>query len=284
MNLLAMLLPLCIGGPSDCETYAFGQQLHSEPVAGYEIYIGDLKDEIKKQVEVRAKSIDQRDHLGKLLLDKEMVVALNSLSTLTGSSPLPNVRIRLDMRDLKLSDALRSLAMLAKIELAIDEDAPLDSRVTAVVPNVCLVTALDLLSQSGGAAWRVETKGSATRVRVGRSLKPSILSWQSGSTRPAFATFDQLRAPTSARTLAAPVAFSMMRMEDRSTFTCPHCDRKATVVKESSSAHCPKCTKRMKDDWQFCPSDGARRPAAVLPWKFCPMCGKSVASMTAKSR
>ena len=65
--------------------------------------------------------------------------------------------------------------------------------------------------------------------------------------------------------------------EIRSTFTCPHCKQQVTVVHQRQAPECDTCGRAFHDDWQFCPFDGAKRPASAgIDWQFCPLCGKSV--------
>jgi hypothetical protein len=65
--------------------------------------------------------------------------------------------------------------------------------------------------------------------------------------------------------------------EVRSTFTCPHCKQQVTVIHKHESPKCEKCGRVFHDDWQFCPFDGAKRPASTdSDWQFCPICGKSI--------
>jgi hypothetical protein len=65
--------------------------------------------------------------------------------------------------------------------------------------------------------------------------------------------------------------------EVRSTFTCPHCKHQVTVIHKHESPKCEKCGRVFHDDWQFCPFDGAKRPASTdTDWQFCPICGKSI--------
>ena len=65
--------------------------------------------------------------------------------------------------------------------------------------------------------------------------------------------------------------------EVRSTFTCPHCKQQVTVIHQHQAPKCDTCGRVFHDDWQFCPFDGAKRPAnASSDWQFCPICGKSI--------
>jgi hypothetical protein len=64
--------------------------------------------------------------------------------------------------------------------------------------------------------------------------------------------------------------------EERSTFTCPHCNGKATVIGQRQQPKCTKCQRAFQADWQFCPADGTPRPPAPGAWRYCPLCGKRV--------
>ena len=65
--------------------------------------------------------------------------------------------------------------------------------------------------------------------------------------------------------------------EVRSTFTCPHCKNQVTVIHKPESPKCEKCGRVFHDDWQFCPFDGAKRPAGTdTDWQFCPICGERI--------
>ena len=75
-----------------------------------------------------------------------------------------------------------------------------------------------------------------------------------------------------------PLSLSGVKVaEERSTFTCPHCKQQVTVLHQHTAPKCEKCSRTFHDDWQFCPFDGAKRPASAgTDWQFCPLCGKSV--------
>ena len=65
--------------------------------------------------------------------------------------------------------------------------------------------------------------------------------------------------------------------EVRSTFTCPHCKNQVTVIHKHEAPKCDKCGRVFHDDWQFCPFDGAKRPAGTdTDWQFCPICGERI--------
>ncbi|MCW3055074.1 MAG: hypothetical protein JWN14_4244 [Chthonomonadales bacterium] len=66
-------------------------------------------------------------------------------------------------------------------------------------------------------------------------------------------------------------------LETHSTFTCPNCKHQITVVHQHQAPKCDKCGRAFHDDWDFCPFDGAKRPATASDaWQFCPICGKSI--------
>jgi hypothetical protein len=82
---------------------------------------------------------------------------------------------------------------------------------------------------------------------------------------------------STAYTLANTLIQTNKVAEVRSTFTCPHCKQQVTVIHQHQSPKCDQCGRVFRDDWQFCPFDGAKRPAtAGIDWQFCPICGKSV--------
>jgi hypothetical protein len=86
-----------------------------------------------------------------------------------------------------------------------------------------------------------------------------------------------LRFYPNTRTRAPLTTYSFTSPSSLWTFTCPHCKGQVTSVRRAAdAAKCPTCSRTMATEWQFCPSDGTKRPAARNEWKFCPMCGKTV--------
>jgi hypothetical protein len=62
----------------------------------------------------------------------------------------------------------------------------------------------------------------------------------------------------------------------RTTFSCPHCKGKTTMIRVRQQPQCPKCSRTFEADWQYCPADGTKRPSSPTSWQYCPLCGKRV--------
>jgi hypothetical protein len=189
--------------------------------------------------------------------------------------------VDLGLDDVPVADAIKQLVAKAAPDLtvAIAPDLPADLRVTLRVPKVQLATALDLLTQAAGVSWWLEQADGKTTLRIGKEARPSRRS----EALPAVASDaypDLLATFTNrAENLALEPAATLLRNyspEERATFTCPQCKQQATVVRTASQPKCPKCSRLFEAGWQFCPVDGARRPAAPTAWKFCPHCGQPI--------
>jgi len=82
---------------------------------------------------------------------------------------------------------------------------------------------------------------------------------------------------SSVYTLGNSLVGTTNLLETRSTFTCPNCKHQVTVIHQHQAPKCEKCGRAFHDDWDFCPFDGAKRPATASDdWQFCPICGKSI--------
>ena len=87
----------------------------------------------------------------------------------------------------------------------------------------------------------------------------------------------QSKPLTSIYTLGNSLVGTTNLLETRSTFTCPNCKHQVTVIHQHQAPKCDKCGRAFHDDWDFCPFDGAKRPANTNDdWQFCPICGKSI--------
>ena len=87
----------------------------------------------------------------------------------------------------------------------------------------------------------------------------------------------QSKPLSSIYTLGNSLVGTTNLLETRSTFTCPNCKHQVTVVHQHQAPKCDKCGRAFHDDWDFCPFDGAKRPATASDaWQFCPICGKSI--------
>ncbi len=127
--------------------------------------------------------------------------------------------------------------------------------------------------------WSSQIKDGKTFLRVGKFS--AVLAFRSTPFR--FGRGKQTVIGSGLRLHGDGVVYSYSQNENRSTFTCPHCKRQATVIRKAEAAHCPKCERVMQSDWQFCPNDGTKRPASETAWKFCPFCSRAV-TMTEAAR
>jgi hypothetical protein len=192
-------------------------------------------------------------------------------------SPLPpSSPADLDIDNATVADAARQVLDRTKLkaELQVDPDVPADARVTLRARNVKANTALDLLAQSAGVNWSLEQKDGKTILRLGKTVRTSPYAQF-------FHGFSAVGPRGGAGGIVVPPVAPLAAARDwiistRSTFTCPHCKGRATVIRQNAAPKCPKCTRLFQPDWQFCPQDGSKRPAPANEWKFCPMCGKRV--------
>jgi hypothetical protein len=180
------------------------------------------------------------------------------------ASGAPDVKVDLDLDNVGLKDALKRIFERAKQEYTLDDDVPNEPKVDVHAKNVRLSTALNLVTEGAGVAWMYEMRDGKGRFRVGKSL-PRRSLFVPGAAPFAFST-----------TVPGQVGANFLQAYTRSTFTCPHCKGKTTMVREQTTTSCPKCKRVMQPGWQFCPADGTKRPAAASDWRYCPLCGKQV--------
>jgi hypothetical protein len=193
-----------------------------------------------------------------------------------GGSPSPTVS--LDVRDVPIRELVNDLTAQTKATFNVDGDVP-DTRVTLKAKNVRLDTVLDLATQSADVGWRVESPA----VPPGGERPSRSAVYRIGKTLPRRERGVVLNATgmgggsgfLGPRFLDS-VPYQYFNREERSTFTCPHCKATNTVSRVRQQPKCPKCTRVFQPDWQFCPADGAKRPAGPSDWKYCPSCGKQV--------
>ncbi|MBM3457234.1 MAG: hypothetical protein FJX77_01690 [Armatimonadetes bacterium] len=183
-----------------------------------------------------------------------------------------NVRVSVDLDNVSIREALRSLCEGARKEHTVDADVPDQARVTIKARNVRLGTALDLISQAADAGWVMERRGQTERVRVGKSLPRSAANLLfDGSVTPSFVSgIGPLNISAGGATRWD------IGVDERATFQCPHCKGQATVLRRRQAPKCTRCERTFQPDWQFCPADGAKRPAEPGVWQYCPLCGKRV--------
>lgn len=206
-----------------------------------------------------------------------------------------DMRVSPDLRNVSVREAARRLAEQSKREIIVDPDVTESARVSLSAQNVQLTTVLDLISQSAGVRWGREVKPTtalkpgktnSTIYRIGKInslIAPALRLTAPGNTylnrlivRP-----NQSRSTTVAPAYegGAGLLYSLSQRETRSTFTCPHCKRQATVIRKTEAPKCPQCERVFQPTWQFCPQDGTRRPAGESAWKNCPFCGKTVSGV-----
>jgi transcription elongation factor Elf1 len=188
------------------------------------------------------------------------------------------VLVRLDLRDAAIREAARQLAEQSKREIVVDADVSDSARVSLRATNVRLGTALDVLSQAAGVRWGRETKDNKTTYRIGKNVPAFTVPTIQLVPGASGGVYRSTAPPTAAqlRALENGLVYSYGSREQRSTFTCPHCKRQATVIRKAVTPKCPKCERVFQSSWQFCPNDGTRRPASETTWKACPFCGKQV--------
>lgn len=190
-----------------------------------------------------------------------------------------NMKISLNLEDIRGKEALKSTLESAGKNYVLDPDVPEEPRVTLKVKDVRLSTALDLLTEALGVGWRVELRDGKPTYRVGKSILTGFaamgLTGIGDVVRHGLITAPEITAfvPNHGARLH-PYIFGLT--EERSTFTCPHCKGTTTLLRQRQQPKCTKCQRAFQSDWQFCPADGAKRPAAPNQWKFCPHCGKDV--------
>jgi len=205
-----------------------------------------------------------------------------------------DVRVDVDLKDATPREALKHVFDQTKLKHQVDEDVPDEPRITFTGKGIRLSTALSLIAEVAGVNWTIERRVSvkpapappaagAPRVpqppgsyettvvyRIGKKVSPSRMFF--GSTLPA------LPGPALEGLLGEGGMLNVLTRtrEERSTFNCPHCKGQTTMIRVKQRASCPKCSRLLQDDWQFCPADGTKRPAAPNEWRYCPICGKNV--------
>lgn len=191
-----------------------------------------------------------------------------------------DTRIDLDLQDVSIAEALKVTLQRAGKELVLDPDFTADRRVTLKAKDVKLSTALDLITESAGAGWRVEVRDGKPVYRIGKSIRTSFAAFGLNfhDPRPEVLRDHFLNVPEFSQRFIPDLnhLYVLGVDEERSTFQCPHCKGQTTVVRRRQQPKCTKCSRVFQKDWQFCPADGAKRPAAPNQWKFCPHCGKEV--------
>lgn len=189
------------------------------------------------------------------------------------------VKVSLDVENTSAKDALKQALESAKKEYVLDSDVPEDPRLSLRVKDVRLSTVLDLLTEAMGVGWRVELREGKQTYRVGKNIRTGFAALGlpniGEAVRHGLITAPEITAFVPNHTSKLQT-FIYGLSEERSTFTCPHCKGTTTLLRQRQQPKCTKCSRAFQADWQFCPADGAKRPATPSQWKFCPHCGKDV--------
>jgi hypothetical protein len=193
-------------------------------------------------------------------------------------------RVDLDIDAKTVADAVDEIftALKDKAEYALEPDVPNDVRITVRAKNVRLSTALDLVADAAGIRWGREIKDGKTVYRLGKKVPPLMTPGRQSILPPnveeAVRNFRNVvpLEPNGSVNIPFRQLYKFSLEEERSTFNCPHCKGQTTMVRVRQQPKCTKCSRVFQGDWQFCPSDGAKRPASPGEWRHCPLCGKQV--------
>jgi hypothetical protein len=175
---------------------------------------------------------------------------------------LPDTRVKLDVRNGNLRDILKDVLKQAHLDYALDNDVPEDQKRSFTFENVPIATALDVITRSADIGWRAQRQPTAktekdqekaeNKAGAEEEAKVLILIGKKYAHPDAFGANNDLVQPLAPNVWAAKApstVYSIATTEQRSTFTCPNCHRRVTIVRR----------------------DGEERD-----WKFCPLCGKPV--------
>lgn len=204
----------------------------------------------------------------------------------------PEPKVDLDLENATVREALKQIFERAHQEYEVDEAVPDEPRVTAHVKNVRLSTALQLVLQEAGSGMHLILKDGKSTMRIFKygaegkgklSAFPQVLNFNlplqpDGTVQLPNQLPERLKKlmQQTGIDVNAAVPYVLNLQEQRSTFRCPHCKGQSTVLRKADQPKCEKCGRQFLPDWQFCPADGAKRPAPASEWRFCPFCGKRV--------
>ena len=86
---------------------------------------------------------------------------------------LPEVRVKLDSKQISVRDALSETLKQGKIDFSLDDDVSSSEKRAFTFENVRLATALNAITESANLGWRVESiMGKGILVRVGKRYAP----------------------------------------------------------------------------------------------------------------
>jgi hypothetical protein len=209
----------------------------------------------------------------------------------------PEPRVDVDLENATVREALKQVFGEAHQEYQVEEDVPDEPRVTLRARGLRLSTALQLVLPEEGVRTTLFVKDGKGTLRVykvgginaplpkpGLNVLGGISSFRFPLNADGTVTLpeklpDELKNFLQAHpdlNLNAAVPYIMNLQEQRSTFRCPNCKGQSTVIRKADQPKCEKCNRVFMPDWQYCPADGTKRPAAASEWRFCPFCGKRV--------
>ena len=194
---------------------------------------------------------------------------------------LPSKTISLDLKNVAARDAVVKVLEEAKLDYVINDDFPQDAKLSLSVSGVQVSTALDLITQSAGVRWAAEKRDNKIIVRVGRKVTGSNLYYRGNGSGTSFelnglefntdgdspSIFVTPNLPTMPALPAAPIIYQYRTSEQRSTFTCPRCGKKTTVVQKSTVGGAAAKT--------------GTKTTGHEDWHYCPYCGKKVSDQSA---
>lgn len=190
---------------------------------------------------------------------------------------LPDVKVDLDLRDADARTALEQVCKQAGLDLRVEDGLDIERKATIVAKGVPLSAAIDALSAIYQVSWMRETRDGKTIIRIGKR-RSGLWPDRTGAGVFEIGPLPGVGQMLSLRMQRGPdgIAYVLGARERRASFECPHCKGKVTLLHSTEQVRCAKCGVPFQENWQFCPRDGARRPASQPDVRFCPLCGKEV--------
>ncbi|MDX1932676.1 MAG: hypothetical protein SFU56_08735 [Capsulimonadales bacterium] len=150
---------------------------------GQSTYTFRLDQERKARHDVDAFRLDRER---KAQVEQAMRVAQDAIRLSTGptlrvlglnSAGLPDTRVKLDVRNADIRDALKDVLKQAEVDYALEEDVPENVKRSFTFENVPLATALEVICRSAEIGWTVRTPSPrvAGTKAGGAKTKPVIL-------------------------------------------------------------------------------------------------------------
>jgi hypothetical protein len=91
-------------------------------------------------------------------------------------SRLPDTRVKLDVRNSNIRDALKDVLKQAELDYALEDDVPDDLKRSFTFENVPIATALDVICRSAEIGWTVQRTASREVSKAGETdKKPKVV-------------------------------------------------------------------------------------------------------------